>query len=111
MNFCSALELPGAEQTVMFMTKDAKPIGTRGGMLTGTVVSDKMKKTVVIERDSTKYYSKYKKYARSRSRIVAHNPENINAKVGDMVAIAETRKLSKTKAWTVVEIIKPGETA
>lgn len=93
------------------MATDAKPIGTRGGFLTGKVVSDKMKKTVVIERDHTKYYSKYKKYARSRSRIVAHNPEDINAKVGDRVMIAETRKLSKTKAWTVIEIIKPGEEA
>ena len=72
----------------------------------GVVVSDKMKKTVVVERDSIKYFPKYKKYARNRSRIVAHNPDSINAKVGDMVTVAETRKLSKTKAWMVVEIIE-----
>ena len=78
----------------------------RGEMLTGRVVSDKMKKTVIVSRDITKYFPKYKKYARSRSRIVAHNPTSINAKVGDLVTIAETRKLSKTKAWTVVEIIE-----
>ena len=77
----------------------------RGEMLTGRVVSDKMKKTVIVERDITKYFPKYKKYARARSRIVAHNPSSIDAKMGDMVTIAETRKLSKTKAWTVVEII------
>jgi len=78
----------------------------RGDILTGRVVSDKMKKTVIVERDITKYFPKYKKYAKARSRIVAHNPSSINAKVGDMVTIAETRKLSKTKAWTVVEVIE-----
>jgi small subunit ribosomal protein S17 len=80
-------------------------IASRGETLKGRVVSDKMKKTVIIERDITKYLPKYKKYARTRSHIVAHNPSSINAKVGDMVIIAETRKLSKTKAWMVVEII------
>jgi small subunit ribosomal protein S17 len=80
----------------------------RGDILTGRVVSDKMKKTVIVSRDITKYFPKYKKYARARSRIVAHNPSSINAKVGDMVTIAETRKLSKTKAWMVVEIIEKG---
>lgn len=39
--------------------------------------------------------------------MAAHNPPCIAAKVGDIVAIAETRKLSKTKAWTVLEVIKP----
>ena len=85
-------------------------IATRGDILTGKVVSDKMKKTVIVERAITKYFPKYKKYARARSRVVAHNPPSINAKVGDFVTIAETRKLSKTKAWMVVEIIsKDGE--
>lgn len=85
-------------------------ITSRGDILTGRVVGDKMKKTVVIERDVTKHLPKYKKYARSRSHIVAHNPPSIGAGIGDMVVIAETRKLSKTKAWMVVEIIeKAGE--
>ncbi len=80
-------------------------IPTRGDILTGRVVGDKMKKTVIVERDTTKYFPKYKKYAKARSRIVAHNPSSINAKLGDMVTIAETRKMSKTKAWVVVEVI------
>ena len=79
-------------------------ISSRGEILSGTVVSDKMKHTVIVERDVIKYISKYKKYARAHSRIVAHNPPSINAKVGDIVTIAETRKLSKTKAWMVVEV-------
>jgi len=87
-------------------------IASRGDMVTGRVVSDKMKKTVIVERDITKYFPKYKKYARARSRVVAHNPDEISAKVGDIVTIAETRKISKTKAWMVVEIIeKAGEVA
>ncbi len=79
----------------------------RGGTLIGRVVSDKMRDTVVVERDTVKFYPKYKRYARSRSRIVAHNPGH-KARMGDVVRIAETRKISKTKAWTVVEIVKKG---
>ena len=76
----------------------------RGENLTGKVVSAKGKHTVIVERDTTKFLSKYQKWAKGRSRIAAHNPSCINAKVGDRVDLAETRKLSKTKAWTVVSI-------
>ena len=84
-------------------------IGTRGETVTGKVVSDKMKHTVIVERDAAKYLSKYQRYARSRNRVVAHNPPSINAKVGDLVTVSETRKLSKTKAWMVVGINKREE--
>ena len=80
-------------------------ISTRGETLSGKIVSDKMKHTVIVERGVTKYFPKYRKYARTSSRIVAHNPPSLNAKLGDMVTIAETRKLSKTKAWMVIEIV------
>ncbi len=86
------------------MYKKIDGISSRGEILTGTVVSDKMKHTVIDARDVIKYIPKYKKYARAHSRIVAHNPPSINAKVGDIVTIAETRKLSKTKAWMVVQV-------
>ncbi len=81
------------------------PLSVRGHTSVGTVVSDRMKKTVVVEKDALQYISKYKRYARRKSRIPAHNPENIKAKTGDLVRIAECRKISKTVAWTVVEII------
>ncbi len=95
------------------MKKNSKDSGirVRGGLLTGTVVSAKSKKTVIVERDATKYISKYKRYAKGRSKIAVHNPENMNAKKGDTVRIGETRKLSKTKSWIVIKILKRGEEA
>ena len=81
----------------------------RGEYLTGEVVSTKGKHTVVIRRDITDFFPKYQKWARGHSRLAAHNPPCINAKVGQKVELAETRKLSKTKAWTVVDVLK-GET-
>jgi small subunit ribosomal protein S17 len=81
----------------------------RGETLTGRVVSSKSKHTVIVERETTQYLSKYRKYARGTSHIAAHNPPCINAKVGDLVDLAETRKLSKTKAWTVVGLTAKGE--
>jgi small subunit ribosomal protein S17 len=89
--------------------KQKRPISSRGARLVGRVVSDKNKKTVVVERDVTKKVSKYKRMARGRSRIQAHNPDEIGAKVGDIVRIGETRKISKTKSWTVLEILSKAE--
>ncbi|MFN7990539.1 MAG: 30S ribosomal protein S17 [Candidatus Micrarchaeia archaeon] len=98
------------EKSGVDIYKKIDGISTRGEILTGKVVSDKMKNTVIVERPVTKYFPKYRKYARTSSRIVAHNPPSISAKLGDQVTVAETRKLSKTKAWMVIEIIaKAGE--
>jgi len=83
----------------------------RGEMLLGKVVSAKARHTVIVERATTKYFPKYRKWAHGTSHIAAHNPPCINAKVGDLVDLAETRKLSKTKAWTVVGLSAEGETA
>jgi small subunit ribosomal protein S17 len=79
-------------------------VKVRGELLGGRVVSAKGRHTVIVERDVTQYFAKYRKWARGHSRIAAHNPVCISAKVGDMVELAETRKLSKTKAWTVVNV-------
>ncbi len=80
-------------------------LSTRGAVVEGKVVSDKGKRTVVIERQLTSKVPKYERYARTSSRISAHNPDCIHAKLGDDVRIAECRKISKTKAWTVVAIL------
>jgi small subunit ribosomal protein S17 len=77
----------------------------RGKILEGSVVSDKMSKTVTVERGYLHRVKKYMRYERRRSRIKAHNPPCINAKVGDKVKIAECRPLSKTVAFVVVEKI------
>lgn len=80
-------------------------LSTRGAVVEGRVVSDKAKRTVIVERDLTMKIPKYERYARTRSRIAAHNPDCIHAKMGDNVRIAECRKISKMKAWTVIKIV------
>jgi small subunit ribosomal protein S17 len=91
------------------MVKKRKGIyPTRGLILRGIVVSDKAKKTVIVQRNLVAYIPKYQRYARKISKIAAHNPPEINAQLGDEVEIAECRKISKTKAWIVTKIIKKG---
>ncbi|HIH18497.1 TPA: 30S ribosomal protein S17 [Candidatus Micrarchaeota archaeon] len=82
------------------------PIVARGHVRTGVVVSDRSKKTVIVEYDTLESFPKYKRFARSKSRLPVHNPESIGAKLGDEVEVAECRKISKTKAWIVTRIIK-----
>jgi small subunit ribosomal protein S17 len=75
----------------------------RGRVLEGVVVSAKMDKTVVVERDYLSYISKFMRYERRHSRIPSHNPSCIDAREGDRVIIAETRPISKTVSFVVVE--------
>jgi small subunit ribosomal protein S17 len=81
-------------------------IKVRGAQIIGKVVSNKGKKTVIVEREYTKYIYKYERSLRKRSRIPAHNPQCINAQIGDIVKIGETRRISKTKSFVVTEIVK-----
>lgn len=78
----------------------------RGQVLEGRVVSSKMNKTAVIQREFTRWISKYGKYEKRRSKIHAHNPPCIDAKEGDIVKIAECRPLSKTKKFVIIEVRK-----
>jgi len=71
-------------------------------MLTGTVVSDKMDKTVAVEVIRRVKHARYKKYVNRRSVFKAHDEANECA-TGDIVIIQESRPLSRTKRWTVVE--------
>ena len=84
-------------------------VSVRGARVEGLVVSDKGKNSVVIERAKVQYIQKYERYARRKSRIAAHNPECIGAKVGDRVEVGECRRISKTKSWTVVKIVLKAE--
>jgi small subunit ribosomal protein S17 len=72
---------------------------------TGFVVSDKMDKTVVVSISQTVKHPLYSKIYKRNSRLYAHD-ENNEAKVGDRVVLSETRPLSKTKRWRVVEILE-----
>jgi small subunit ribosomal protein S17 len=78
-------------------------LAIRGRVFEGVVVSSKMDKTVVVERDYLSYISKFMRYERRRSRIPSHNPPCIGAREGDRVTIAETRPISKTVSFVVVE--------
>ncbi len=74
-------------------------------MLVGRVVSDAMDKTVVVEvRDAARHRT-YTKIVRRTKRLKAHDEDN-EAGVGDVVRIAETRPLSKSKRWRVAEIME-----
>ncbi|MEK7523454.1 MAG: 30S ribosomal protein S17 [Patescibacteria group bacterium] len=67
----------------------------------GTVMSNKMEKTLVVKVTSKRAHPKYKKLVSSSKKFYAHDPEN-KYQVGDKVTIYETRPLSKLKRWTVV---------
>lgn len=71
----------------------------------GVVVSDKMDKTVVVAVEHMKRHPLYGRTVRRTSRLKAHD-ENNQCRVGDQVRLMETRPLSRTKRWRVVEIIR-----
>ena len=71
----------------------------------GYVVSDKMDKTVVVEVEDRVKHTLYSKVIRRTSKVKAHDEKN-EAGVGDRVLIMETRPLSATKHWRIVEILE-----
>lgn len=71
----------------------------------GYVVSDKMEKTIVVEVEDRVKHGLYGKVIRRSSKVKAHDEQN-TAGVGDMVLISETRPLSATKRWRLVEILE-----
>ena len=72
--------------------------------LTGRVVSDKMDKTVVVAVERQVRHSVYGKSQKKTSKFVAHNEDN-EVKIGDTVAIAESRPLSRRKRWIVTRVV------
>ncbi len=77
---------------------------TNGKTMIGTVVSDKMQKTIVVMIERTVKHPKYGKILRRRSKLHAHD-ENQVCKIGNVVKIQESRPLSKLKNWVLVEVI------
>ena len=71
----------------------------------GYVVSDKMDKTVVVQLEDRKKHPRYSKVLRTTSKVKVHDEENA-AGVGDRVLLMETRPLSATKRWRLVEILE-----
>jgi len=71
----------------------------------GTVVSDKMQKTVVVQIERLVRHPVYKRYVRRRKRFKVHDEEN-QCRTGDVIAFMETRPLSKDKRWRFVEFVE-----
>ena len=80
----------------------------RRKFLRGTVVSDKMNKTRVVQVKWVSKHDKYQKVMRSASKYKAHDEKN-ETKVGDVVSIMETRRLSKDKRWVIMSAVKSGQ--
>ena len=74
-------------------------------VMIGTVVSDKMDKTVVVAVETSVRHEIYKKTVKRTYKLKAHDEEN-SCKVGDKVEVMETRPLSKDKRWRVVRIVE-----
>ncbi len=77
-------------------------------MMKGTVVSDKMDKTVVVQVERLEKHPLYHKFIRRRTKLLAHDKTN-SCKVGDKVIIIESRPLSRRKRWRVKEVVGKGE--
>lgn len=72
--------------------------------LTGTVTSNKMEKTVVVEVSRTYVHRLYKKVVRSSKRVMAH--DELNCQIGDQVQIVESHPISRNKRWVVEAIVR-----
>jgi len=70
----------------------------------GVVVSSAMDKTIVVRIDSVRSHDKYRKVVRRTSKLHAHDEHNV-ANVGDVVRVVETRPLSATKHWRLLEVL------
>ncbi|MCK4806983.1 MAG: 30S ribosomal protein S17 [Candidatus Aegiribacteria sp.] len=74
-------------------------------VLTGTVISSNMEKTVIVEVVSLKAHPVYRKRYRTTKKYYVHDEEN-QCNPGDKITISETRPLSKTKRWRVLDIVE-----
>ncbi|MEY3006873.1 MAG: hypothetical protein RI942_1215 [Pseudomonadota bacterium] len=77
----------------------------RTRVVQGRVVSDKMDKTITVLVERRVKHPVYGKYITRSSKVHAHD-ENNTAGIGDTVLVAESRPLSKTKTWTLVEVVE-----
>ena len=76
--------------------------------LTGTVVSNKMDKTISVSVERLIKHPTYGKYVRRTTKLLAHDESN-TSKAGDLVSITECRPYSKRKAWRLVEVLRRSE--
>ncbi|TFG87066.1 MAG: 30S ribosomal protein S17 [Chromatiales bacterium] len=89
-------------------SKSVKQEAAQVRTLTGTVVSNKMQKTIAVVVSRLVKHPQYGKYVRRSTKLLAHDEQN-TSKAGDLVSIAECRPYSKRKAWRLVEVIRRAE--
>ena len=94
-----------SEQQQQQQTSTPEEVGAQR-TLTGTVVSNKMQKSVSVSVERLVKHDRYSKYVRRTTKLLAHD-EASQCKPGDLVEIAECRRLSARKAWKVVRVLKP----
>ncbi len=87
-------------------TETKSPLQKRR-IIVGTVVSDKMQKTIVVKVDRRVRHSLYEKYITRSRRFKAHDEKN-QAKIGDLVTLVESRPLSREKRWVLQSILRQG---
>jgi len=80
----------------------AGDVAIRGRILTGQVVSTKMKRTIIVRRDYLHYITKYRRFEKRHKNIAAHCSPAFTVKEGDIVTIGQCRPLSKTVRFNVV---------
>jgi small subunit ribosomal protein S17 len=98
---------PAPASTPAVAPAAAETVSERGNrkVRQGIVVSDKMEKTVVVQIAQSVRHRSYHKTIRRSRKLVAHD-EKGEAHVGDTVRVMETRPLSKTKRWRVIEVLE-----
>ena len=94
----------GTAQGAKHTPRTPKPRGRRKTRI-GYVVSDKMQKTIVVELEDRARHPLYGKIIRTTKKVKAHD-ENSVAGIGDRVSLMETRPLSATKRWRLVDILE-----
>ncbi len=73
--------------------------------MVGTVVSDKMEKSVTVQVERLVKHKLYKKYIRRRTKFAAHDENNVCG-IGDKVVITESKPISRTKRWRISRIVE-----
>ena len=76
----------------------------RGKLFEGIVINAKAKGTAVIQKESPIYFTKFKRFGRSKNKIHAHIPSNLDVREGDHVIAAECRPISKSVSFVIVEV-------
>jgi len=85
-----------------------KKYPVRGVVFEGIVIRQKTPKTIVVKRDIVHYIPKYERSLVKTAKYAVHLPEGMSVDVGDLVLVGETRKISKTKNFVLMKVLKKG---